>query len=128
MVKLDYSKKGKGRSSVTVDKNLRRFIDDLKDELEETLGTKLTDIDVMYHILENYKKEIGLLTIATKLIEKTNELIVKVEDYEKLKEENEELRREIEELRRVINERGGYIEDYESAKEQFCDFLKKEIG
>jgi predicted nuclease with TOPRIM domain len=124
------------RSSITCSTEQRDLIDDLKRELAIALGKKskrdVTDREFVQILLDTYTehKNKSLLSLAKELanqLEGIVSLLTIAEDYERLRQEVEELRKENEELRRIINEKGGYIEDYESAKEQFCDFLKKEI-
>ena len=88
--------------------------------LLDILGIKPTDLDLMYHLLENYKKDVGLLELASKLIEKTKEVILIAEDVEKLKEENEELRKEVERLREQLKNQTTV----NNAREAFTLFVR----
>ena len=120
MVELNKYLKGRGRSSVSVDKQLRRVIDDLKEQIERATGTSVTDVDFMYRLLESYDFKADLLSIAKQIIETTQELIVSYEDYLKLKEEVEQLRKENEELREELKKQTIV----HNAREAFKLFVK----
>ena len=120
------------RSSFTINFEQRFKINQLKKELEQKLGRRVFDQDFMDILLDTFEKHQHktLLDEAYKVLECVKELVVSIEDIEKIREENEELRREVEELKSKLEDikRNGFVtEDYESVKDAFLKVLGEKV-
>ncbi len=94
----------------------------IKKELKEMLGFEPKDRELVDMFLKLYreKEAVILSEILDRVSKRLEDIVIKIEDYEKLKQEVEELRRENDELR----ERLKRVEIPEDPKEIFNFFIK----
>ena len=111
------------KSSFGIDLKQRLALNDLKEELEQKLGRRIFDRELMDMLLRTFQEHQhkDFIAEAQKLVELAKETIVIAEDVEKLKEEVEELRKENERLREELKKQVTVS----NAREAFVLFVRK---
>ena len=111
------------KSSFGIDLKQRLALNELKEQLEQKLGRRIFDRELMDMLLRTFQEHQhkDFIAEAQKLVELAKETIVIAEDVEKLKEEVEELRKENERLREELKKQVTVS----NAREAFVLFVRK---
>ena len=110
------------KSSFGIDLKQRLYLNELKEKLEEKLGRRIFDRELMNMFIETFEEHQhkDFIAEAQKLVELAKETILLAGDIEKLKEEVEQLRKENEELREELKKQTIV----HNAREAFKLFVK----